>query len=173
MTESMVRTEAAPAILEPSAPVPRSGPRRPRRAPARTALNLLAVAFGLIWLFPVYWMVNTAFLTSSQITSRTPTWFPWAGTGDHFARVLGDDKFWSALRMSTTLALIVVAGALIFGVVAAFALSRFRFRGRNSFIVAVLIIQMIPAEALFISQYRMLDGWGLLNSVIGLSVLYL
>ncbi len=32
---------------------------------------------------------------------------------------------------------------------------------------------MIPAEALFISQYRMLDGWNLLNSVVGLSILYL
>ena len=40
-------------------------------------------------------------------------------------------------------------------------------------IISILIVQMIPAEALFISQYRMLDGWGLLNSVIGLSVLYI
>lgn len=40
-------------------------------------------------------------------------------------------------------------------------------------IIAILIVQMIPAEALFISQYRMLDGWGLLNSVFGLSILYI
>ncbi|RIJ55976.1 carbohydrate ABC transporter permease [Clavibacter lycopersici] len=118
-------------------------------------------------------MVDAAFLTSEQLSSPTPTWIPVGGTVEHFARILGDVRFWSALRMSTLIALVVVAGSLAFGVVAAFALSRFRFRGRTSMIVAVLVIQMIPAEALFISQYRMLDGWGLLNSVVGLSLLYL
>ena len=158
----------------PPAPRPPRAPRaRRRRSPGRIALDVVAVAFGLLWLFPVYWMVDAAFLTPAQLSSRTPTWIPIGGTVEHFARVLGDARFWSALRMSTLIALVVVAGSLAFGVVAAFALSRFRFRGRTSMIVAVLVIQMIPAEALFISQYRMLDGWGLLNSVLGLSVLYL
>ena len=160
----------APGDARPAARAPRA---RRRRSPGRIALDLVAIAFGLVWLFPVYWMVDAAFLTSDQLSSRTPTWFPVGGTVEHFARVLGDARFWSALRMSTLIALVVVAGSLAFGVVAAFALSRFRFRGRTSMIVAVLVIQMIPAEALFISQYRMLDGWGLLNSVLGLSLLYL
>jgi N,N'-diacetylchitobiose transport system permease protein len=75
--------------------------------------------------------------------------------------------------MSSMIALIVVFGALLLAFFAALALSRFRFRGRGTVILAVLIIQMIPAEALFISQYRMLDGWNLLNSVLGVSLLYL
>jgi len=176
MTNTLARSESEQVLkVVPPRSTDRTRPGRSRRrsSPGRIALNLLAIVFGLVWFFPVYWMVNTSFLTSSQISSRTPTWLPWGGTGEHFARVLGDERFWSALRMSTALALIVVFGALAFGVIASFALSRFRFRGRGSFIVAVLVIQMIPAEALFISQYRMLDGWGLLNSVIGLSVLYL
>lgn len=173
MTETIARVEQQKAAPSNSTGQTRSRRSRRSRSPGRIALNSLAIVFGLIWFFPVYWMVNTSLLTTSQITSRTPTWFPWGGTGEHFARVMGDERFWSALRMSTTLAIIVVFGALAFGVVASFALSRFRFRLRGSFIVAVLVIQMIPAEALFISQYRMLDGWGLLNSVIGLSVLYL
>src|SRR5690606_30308017 len=59
-----------------------------------------------------------------------------------------------------------------FAFLAALAVSRFRFRGRKSFIVTVLVVQMIPAEGLFISQYQMLDGWRLVNSVIGLSIVY-
>ena len=50
--------------------------------------------------------------------------------------------------------------------------SRFRFRSRKAFIVTILLVQMIPAEGLFISQFKMLDGWNLLNSVIGLGLLY-
>jgi N,N'-diacetylchitobiose transport system permease protein len=51
--------------------------------------------------------------------------------------------------------------------------SRFRFRGRKSFIVTLLVIQMIPVEALFISQYKMLEGFHLLNTVAGLSLVYI
>src|SRR5690606_563168 len=70
-------------------------------------------------------------------------------------------------------AVITVAASTIAAILAAYALSRFKFRGRTAMVIAILVVQMIPAEALFISQYRMLDGWGLLNSVGGLSILYI
>ena len=41
-----------------------------------------------------------------------------------------------------------------------------------AFVVTVLVVQMIPAEGLFISQYQMLDGWGLVNRCSGLSIVY-
>ncbi|NQX11738.1 carbohydrate ABC transporter permease [Microbacteriaceae bacterium VKM Ac-2855] len=146
---------------------------KPGRTSIRMIGNIVAIVFGLIWIFPLYWMLNTAFLTPDQIQARVPSLFPVGGTLANFTTVLTDPNFWSALRMSLSIALIVVVAALVFGFFAALALSRFRFRGRGSLIVAVLIIQMIPAEALFISQYKMLDGWGLLNSVLGMSILYL
>lgn len=165
---------AAPGL---QATTPLAAVARARRSPRRRVLgvlaNAVAVVFGLAWLFPVYWMLNTAFLTTSQIQQRTPVLFPVGGTASHFAQVLSSPAFWSAMRMSLAIALVVVLGAMVFGFLAALALSRFRFRGRTQLVVAVLVIQMIPAEALFISQYRMLDGWGLLNSVAGMSLLYL
>lgn len=147
--------------------------KKPGRTSIRMIGNAIAIVFGLLWIFPLYWMLNTAFLTPDQIQARVPSLFPVNGTFENFGTVLTDPNFWSALRMSLSIALIVVVAALVFGFFAALALSRFRFRGRGSLIVAVLIIQMIPAEALFISQYKMLDGWGLLNSVLGMSILYL
>ena len=62
--------------------------------------------------------------------------------------------------------------AVVCAFVAALALSRFRFRGRRTFVVTILVVQMIPAEGLFISQYQMLDNWGLVNSFLGLSIVY-
>ena len=52
-------------------------------------------------------------------------------------------------------------------------MSRFRFRGRKAFLVAVIMIQMIPAEALIISLFQVLDGRHLTNRIIGLSLTYL
>jgi N,N'-diacetylchitobiose transport system permease protein len=40
-------------------------------------------------------------------------------------------------------------------------------------VLAVLLIQMLPAEALFIAQYKMISSMGLLNSVVGVSIIYI
>jgi N,N'-diacetylchitobiose transport system permease protein len=73
--------------------------------------------------------------------------------------------------LAVTLATVVLAAVLAF--FAALALSRFRFRSRKALIVGLLIAQMIPTEALIVSIFRVLDGWQLLNSVIGLTLVYL
>ena len=69
-----------------------------------------------------------------------------------------------------TVATVVVA--LAFAFLAALAVTRFRFRGRKAFIVTLLLIQMIPVEGLFISQYKMLEALDLLNTVAGLTLVY-
>ena len=66
-----------------------------------------------------------------------------------------------------------MVAALLFAFLAALAVSRFSFRGRKAFIVTILVVQMIPAEGLFISNYQMLDGWELVNTIIGLALVYL
>ncbi|WP_029067782.1 carbohydrate ABC transporter permease [Jonesia quinghaiensis] len=133
--------------------------------------NTLGIILALLWIFPVYWMVNTAFLPASQSRSTTPTFVPFGGDFSAFSRVL-TPSFMNSLFLSLRVTLLVVVVALIFAFLAALAVSRFRFAGRKGFILTILIVQMIPAEALFISQYKMLQGWGLLNSVAGLSLLY-
>ncbi|WP_284984148.1 carbohydrate ABC transporter permease [Arthrobacter sp. efr-133-TYG-118] len=138
----------------------------------RSAANITGLVFGLLWIFPVYWLVNNSLVTDEALQSRTPSFLPLDFTWAHYETVLHDSRFWSALRMSFGVALIVVVAALLFAFFASMALSRFRFKGRKLIIISVLVIQMIPAEAMFISQYKMIDSWHLLNSVLGLSLLY-
>ena len=146
--------------------------RRMRPRARRRAYGALAVAVAVLWAFPVYWMVNSAFLPGNRIRSTEPTFVPVPGTLDNFRRVFDNGGFISALRISLTVTLLTVAVTLVVAFLAALAVSRFRFRSRKAFIVTILLVQMIPAEGLFISQFKMLDGWNLLNSVIGLGLLY-
>ncbi|AIY18633.2 carbohydrate ABC transporter permease [Pimelobacter simplex] len=145
-----------------------------RRTP--TAVRLGADVVGLVVLlvciFPVYWMVSRSFLPRNRIKGEDPVLVPWHGTLDNYRKVLTDGGFSDALMTSLSVTLLTVVVAILFAFLAAVAVSRFRFRGRRSFILALLVIQMIPAEALFISQYKMLDGMGLLNSVLGLTIVY-
>lgn len=140
--------------------------------PGKIAVNAILVITSLVWLLPVYWMVNSAFQTERNLLSSPPKLIPAPLTTEHFTKVLSSPAFHSALLMSLGAAVITVVATTLCSLLAALALARFNFRGRRTLIVAILVIQMIPAEALFISQYRMLDSWALLNSVAGLSLLY-
>lgn len=140
--------------------------------PGKIAVNAILVITSLVWLLPVYWMVNSAFQTERNLLSSPPKLIPAPLTTEHFTKVLSSPAFHSALLMSLSSAVITVVATTLCSLLAALALARFNFRGRRTLIVAILVIQMIPAEALFISQYRMLDSWALLNSVAGLSLLY-
>jgi N,N'-diacetylchitobiose transport system permease protein len=139
----------------------------------RTALNLTALGITAIALFPVYWMLLTSFRRGVDIHSRSPSFVPIPGTLANYRKVFERDFFWTAMRNSLMVTTLTVALALGIAFLAAVALARFRFRGRKAFLATVLIVQMIPAEALVISLFRVLDGWQLVNTVIGLSLTYL
>jgi N,N'-diacetylchitobiose transport system permease protein len=141
--------------------------------PARILLGALAVVLGLIWVFPVYWMLNSSLLPNVVLQSSTPTWLPFGGSFDNFTAVIQGGTFFPALGMSLVVALVTVVFCLAFAFLAALAISRFRFRGRTSFVLAVLLIQMLPAEGLFIAQYKLMGSLGLLNTVVGVSIIYI
>ena len=143
-----------------------------RARTSRALLGALAILVALLWVFPVYWMVNSSLLPNTTLQSFIPTFVPFGGSLDNFAAALADGEFYAALGMSVSITLIAVFLCLIFAFFAAVAISRFRFRGRKSFVIAVLVVQMLPAEGLFIAQYKMVSSVGLLDSVIGVSVIY-
>ncbi len=135
-------------------------------------LTALAVVIALIWVFPVYWMFNSSLLPNSVLQSTTPTFLPVGGSLDNFRAALADGTFFTALGVSLTVTLSTVVAVLIIAFLGALAISRFKFKGRKSFILALLLIQMLPAEGMFIAQYKMMSSVGLLNNLMGMTLLY-
>ena len=153
---------------------------RDRAKPIRIIWGIIGVAVALIWVFPVYWMINSAFLPTVTLERTTPTLVPFGGSFKNFTSVFSRGTFQHALGISVSVAFITVTVCLMFAFLAALAISRFRFRGRKTFILAVLLIQMLPAEGLFIAQYNMVKALGEnvspvigLNSILGLSIIYI
>lgn len=145
---------------------------RTRSRASRVGADLVGLVIFAVCAFPVYWMVNTSLLPRREIRAPDPTWLPLGGTLDNYRRALAGGSFVDALSVSLAVTVSTVVLAVGFAFLAALAVSRFRFRGRKSFIVTLLLIQMVPVEALFISQYKMLEGFGLLNTVAGLTIVY-
>lgn len=149
-------------------------PRRNRAAHAKGGwvANTVAAVFSLVWIFPVYWMVNTAFKPRSEAMTPTPLFLPKSPTLTNFNAAINQTSFLDNLRNS----LIVVSGtvvlAIVLGIFAAAALSRFRFRGRRTIMVAILIVQMLPGSALLIPTFLVFSQIGLLGTYLGLILAY-
>ncbi|PFG42570.1 carbohydrate ABC transporter membrane protein 2 (CUT1 family) [Isoptericola jiangsuensis] len=176
-TSPVPATDGASAPGTPTGVELRPAPRR-RFRPGKVLLSLLGIAVALAWVFPVYWMLLSAVTPNARLRSTTPTFLPIYFTTSNFESVITDGGFTKALGMSLMITGVTLVCVLVFAFFGALAISRWKFRGRTAFILAVLFIQMLPAEGLFIAQYKMLSTFGEtapmfgLNSVLGISILY-
>lgn len=143
-----------------------------RRTPATTAARAVGVVVLLaLTLFPFYWMLSTAVDTSPL--SRGASLLPSGFTLEHFEHVLVDAGFLRYVGVSLVVALgtVVLSGAV--ALLAAVAVARFRFRLRTQVLVMVLMVQMVPLEALVIPLFLQARNLGMLNSLLGLTIVYL
>ncbi|MER5620540.1 carbohydrate ABC transporter permease [Streptosporangium sp. NPDC002544] len=155
----------------------RRGPRgnlRQRKRLGNIGLNTAAILVFLFAVFPVYWMVSTAFKSSEQIFTTDFIPFPTDPTLEHVRRVFTEGvaghSIWRYLLNSSIVALGTVLIGAVFSLLAATAVARFRFRGRTSFLILLLIVQMVPGEALLIPLFMMVRRAGLYDQLLGLIV---
>ncbi len=144
-----------------------------RKRVGRRLANATCVVVFLVVVFPVYWMAATALKPDRDIQRYHPRFLPVPPYLGNFTKVLGSPAFWTALRSSLLVTLAVVVLGVFVAFLAAVALARYRFRGRTGVLLALIIVQMIPAEALFIPFYLLLRGTGILGSLLGLILVYL
>ncbi|MCK8497412.1 sugar ABC transporter permease [Myxococcus fulvus] len=131
----------------------------------------------MVTLYPVLWVVKMA-LSPSDGLSLTANPFPDAVTFDHFREVLlSTDVQGRWVFGRQVLSSIIVSGAttvvgLTLAVTAAYALSRFRFPGKEGGMQALLITQMFPATLMLVPIYSILQKLRLLDSLTGLVLVY-
>jgi N,N'-diacetylchitobiose transport system permease protein len=144
-----------------------------RRAVRRAGWNALGLGVFAVMVFPVYWMVSTAFKPGTDILSYTPKWFPTNPTLVHFTDAIHRPYFWDDVKNSVIIVTVVVALSLVLAFLAALALAKFRFYGRAAFIVVIIAVQMVPLNALIIPLYIMLSRAGQVNQLSGVILTYL
>ena len=154
----------------------RMSPRTARRA-RKVGLNALGVLIALVTLFPIFWMVSTAFKPSQEIYSLTPSLLPAHPTFGNFSQVIsgqasGIGTVWLFFRNSLAVTLAAVLISSFLSLLASVAVARFRFRFRASFLIMLLIVQMIPGQALIIGLFREFDQLNLLQNLLGLVIVY-
>jgi N,N'-diacetylchitobiose transport system permease protein len=144
-----------------------------RRLPGNLGWNALGLVVFGVMVFPVFWMVTTAFKTNDEINSFNPTWIPRNPTLSHFSDAIHRAHFWSSVVNSIVVVVATVLIALVLSFFAAVALAKYRFSGRKLFIVLVIGVQMLPQAGLIIPLYSVLAKHGLVDELIGVILVYL
>ena len=139
----------------------------------RLGWNVLGLAVLGVMIFPVYWMVTTAFKPGQQILSYTPNWFPTHPTLSNFTDAIHQQFFWNAVKNSLIVVTVVVALSLVLAFLGALALAKFEFYGRKAFIVIILGVQMVPLAALIIPLYILTSKLNQVDKLSGVIVMYL
>ncbi|MFC4498150.1 MULTISPECIES: carbohydrate ABC transporter permease [Streptomyces] len=152
-----------------SASVGRTGRTRKK---SRLGYNILGLITFVVMGFPVYWMVITALRPSSEILSYDQKVWPTSVTLGQFRRAMDSPNFWDNTKSSIIISAGTVVLSIAIGLIAAFAVGRFRFWGRKPLMVVLLLVQMIPATSMLIPIYIQLNDMGALNQYWGVILVY-
>jgi arabinogalactan oligomer/maltooligosaccharide transport system permease protein len=141
--------------------------------------HLIAVVACTFALFPVVWVASAAFTTDPTISNADL--IPQNPTLDNFRILFSNPQApyanWYVNTM--VLAAIVAVFTVLIAAGAAYAFSRFRFRGRKVGLTFLLLVQMFPQVLAVVAIYLIMDQIGLvfpaigINSLIGLGIVYL
>lgn len=152
---------------------PISARRKPWARTRRAAWNVVGLALFVVLVFPVFWMLSTAFKADDEINAADPTWFPFPPTLQHFRDAIDRPYFWDAVQNSLIVVLVAVLASMVLAFLAAVALAKYRFTGRKLFIVLMIGVLMLPAAGLVIPLYVVLARYHLTNTLTGVIVTYM
>jgi multiple sugar transport system permease protein len=127
----------------------------------------------LFFAWPLVWLLSLALRTRKEVFLGVSRLIPKSPTLDNFIAILSSDKFagylWNALILSVSSAI----GCLIVALPAAYAFSRFPFRGKGPWMMVLLAFQMISPLVIMVPLYRYMAKIGLTDSHFGATMVYI
>ncbi len=122
-------------------------------------------------IFPLLVMISTSFKTSEEVYLPPPTFLPRAPTIQNYFDVWTVVPLGMYFRNSLVIGLSSATIALLLAVPAAYALARFRFRGRQVYLLFLLVIQMFPPIVIVLGLFRLVAALNMLDRLSTLIVL--
>jgi multiple sugar transport system permease protein len=183
------------STAELQAAAPRPPRRRPRRRTLRTVLLYVGVLLFAIWvLFPLYFTITSSFMTPGEVGAKPFHWVPQEPTIANYSAILRGDstpfaddaaegvsvsstdaveRLMPAMGRSVLVGLAVVMINLVVGGAAAYAFSRYPFRGAKLAYLGLLASRVVPAIAIVSPFFVFFRRTELLNTAPALIVSYL
>lgn len=132
--------------------------------------TLLLVIFVAASLFPVLVLLNSSLQTYEQIISWPPAWFKNLQFVNYFRVLGGDQSILPAFKNTLVISVVSALCCLLIGVLAAYALTRYPFKGRGAFLAVVGLTQMFSSVILVNAMYVIFKQLGLLDTRLALII---
>ncbi len=168
MTVQPIATSSATSAGA-SAPTWSSTSGKPPTASTVVRTTLL-IAGALLVMAPVIWAVLSSFKSQQELAQTPPTLFPHHPTLDNYTTGLKAFDFLHYLMNSVIVTVSATVLTLVINSMAAYALAKYNFRGRNVLFVITLATIMIPLQVILLPVYQVAAHLGLVNSLLGLII---
>jgi alpha-1,4-digalacturonate transport system permease protein len=167
MTTPVLTQQASPVQVAQPTWTSTGGRPRPVSSVVRTTLLIVG---ALLVVAPVVWAVMSSFKTSQELAQTPPTLWPRDPTVDNYSTGLQAFNFGHYLLNSVIVTVAATALTLVINSMAAYALSKYNFRGRNVLFLITLATIMIPLQVILLPVYQVAASLGLVNNLLGLII---
>jgi arabinogalactan oligomer / maltooligosaccharide transport system permease protein len=130
------------------------------------------ILFCIIAIYPVLQVLTISLRPADRLLSTTLEIIPDNATLDAYKELFSDRPFLSWMLNSLLISLVVTVTGVVLASTAGYAFSRFSFVGKKMGLLALLTTQMFPATMLLLPLYIMLIKLGLINTYLGVIVIY-
>jgi multiple sugar transport system permease protein len=135
-----------------------------RRVLSRVVLYVLLVALAVPFVYPMLWMVFSAFKPASEIFAIPPTLFPREWTLEGVSKIFTVMPFARQYLNSLYIASLVTIGSVIVGSLAGYAFARIRFPFSGKVFLVLMAGMFIPSEVAIIPVFRWVASLGIMNT---------
>ena len=136
------------------------------------AYVVLAI-FALITVFPFVYMILGGLMSYSETTTIPPTLIPHKFNWGNYAKVFAQAPFARYFLNTFITASVTTIVSLFNALLAAFALTSLKFKGKGLVQSLLLSLLMVPGEAIIFTNYNTIAKLGLLNTYLGLVLPFL
>ena len=128
---------------------------------------------GFIWsVFPIYWMIKSSLTPNNEMYGLNPRLLPSRLTFEHYTQLFTKTIFARYFLNSIYVAVFSAIVALVLSILASYAMTRLRFKGRDFIRRGVLYAYLLPTAVLFIPMYIMISRIGLGDNKNSLIIVY-
>lgn len=135
-------------------------------------LNSIYILLCLTALLPIFYALIVSFGGKSAVLSGSLSILPKDPTLENYRTILIDEPFLLWLKNSLLLSVGAILVAMTCAIPAAYAASRWRFKGRKTLLRSLLILNAFPQVLSLFALFRVLKITGMLNSHMGLIIIY-
>ena len=126
---------------------------------------VILVVFAVIWLLPSLWAIKTSFTSNAtSAIGAGPILKDWHLTGASYSTLVQNGNLWNWYLSSFVTSVVTVLLTVLFASMAAYPLSRMKFRGRRLVFVLMVAGILIPPQVLIVPVFQELNVVGLLNT---------